>query len=224
MTDAESDIQRLMVETITEKFYAGRRRRRGTHFETLVGIIISQNTNDKNTLKAITQLRRRVGIDPDSILSAPKEEIINCLRPAGLYNVKAPRIIELARRVKEELGGSREIEKMSEEEVSKFLSKIKGIGPKTVDVFMAFSKGADIVPVDTHVSRVSKRLGIADEKDDYFKIRKKLENLLPTGKRLEAHLAIINFGRRICIARRPKCPICPVERYCPSKKLFYPLK
>ncbi|MEM3404004.1 MAG: endonuclease III [Nitrososphaeria archaeon] len=224
MTVVESEIQRSMLETITKKFYAKREIRPGTQFENLVSIIISQNTNDKNTFKAIALLRKRVGIDPDSILSASKEEIIDCLRPAGLYNVKAPRIIELAKRVKEELGDSQKIEKMNQEEVSKFLSKIRGIGPKTVDVFMAFSKGADIVPVDTHVSRISKRLGITDNRDDYFKIRSKLERLLPAGRRVEAHLAIINFGRKVCIARSPKCPICPVERYCPSKGLFYPLK
>jgi endonuclease-3 len=190
-------------------------------FKILVRTIISQNTNDRNTDKAIESLERNIGIDPNSILSASKENIVECLKPAGLYNVKAPRIINLAKILKEELEDPNKISDMTKEEVTTLLLRIKGIGPKTIDVFLALFKNEDILAVDTHVKRVSKRLGITDSKDTYFQIRKKLERLVPSGKRIRAHFSLISFGRRFCIARRPRCPICPVMRYCPSKRQFY---
>ena len=191
-------------------------------FEILVRTIISQNTNDRNTAKATELLKRNIGIDPNSILTASKENIIECLKPAGLYNVKAPRIINLAKILKEELKDPNKISDMTKEDVTNLLLRIEGIGPKTIDVFLALSKNEDVLAVDTHVKRVSKRLGITDSKDTYFQIREKLERLVPSGERIRAHFSLISFGRKICIARRPKCPICPAMQYCPSKKQFYP--
>ncbi|MEM2950558.1 MAG: endonuclease III [Nitrososphaeria archaeon] len=189
-------------------------------FETLVTTIISQNTNDKNTEKAVNLLKKEIGLDIESILLAKREKIIECLKPAGLYNIKVPRIIELAKKIKNELGDERKLDLMSDEEIIEFLSKIKGIGPKTIDIFLAFKRRRDIIPVDTHVSRVSKRLGIADKKDGYFEIRKKLEKIVPEGERLKTHFALIMFGRRVCTAKNPKCIICPVKDNCPSSKQF----
>jgi endonuclease-3 len=191
-------------------------------FKILVRTIISQNTNDRNTDKAIELLERNIGIDPNSILSASKEHIVECLKPAGLYNVKAPRIINLAKILREELKDPNKINDMTKEDVTNLLLKVKGIGPKTIDVFLALSKNEDVLAVDTHIKRVSKRLGITNSKDTYFQIREKLERLVPSGKRIRAHFSLINFGRKICIARRPKCPICPVMQYCQSKREFYP--
>lgn len=189
-------------------------------FETLVTTIISQNTNDKNTERAVELLKREIGMDVESILSAKKEKLIECLKPAGLYNVKAPRIVELAKKIKYELGDESKLDLMEDEEIEYFLSKVKGIGPKTVDIFLAFRRNRDIIPVDTHVSRVSKRLGIANKKDGYFEIRKKLEKIVPKGERVKTHFSLIMFGRKICTAKNPKCIICPVKEECPSSKQF----
>lgn len=189
-------------------------------FETLVTTIISQNTSDKNTMKAVKLLKKEVGINVESILSVEKEKIVECIKPAGLYNIKAPRIIELAKKIKYELGDERKLDLMDDDEVKEFLSKVKGVGPKTIDIFLAFKRGRDIIPVDTHVSRVSKRLGIADKGDGYFEIRKKLEEIVPEGERLRTHFALIMFGRRVCTAKKPKCIICPVKEDCPSSEQF----
>ncbi len=189
-------------------------------FETLVTTIISQNTNDKNTEKAVSRLKSEIGLNVKSILSVDREKLIECLKPAGLYNVKGPRIIELAKKIDRELGDESKLDSMDDEELRDFLSKVKGIGPKTIDIFLAFRRKRDIIPVDTHVSRVSKRLGIADNGDGYFEIRKKLEELVSEGDRLKAHFSLIAFGRKICTAKRPKCSICPVREGCPSSKQF----
>lgn len=189
-------------------------------FETLVTTIISQNTNDKNTERAVNRLKSEIGLNVKSILSVDREKLIECLKPAGLYNVKGPRIIELAKKIDRELGDESKLDSMDDEELRDFLSKVKGIGPKTIDIFLAFRRRRDIIPVDTHVSRVSKRLGVADKGDGYFEIRKKLEELVSEGDRLKAHFSLIAFGRKICTAKRPKCSICPVREGCPSSKQF----
>lgn len=222
MKKSEGERKKRVLKIIIEKVNGEWKGWSSNPLETLVGTIISQNTNDRNTEKAMELLRKEIGINLDTILSAPKEKVMECLKPAGLYNTKAPRIIELAKILKEKIGDPKKLEEMSSEDVRQFLSKIKGIGPKTVDVFLAFSRKEDVIPVDTHIKRVAKRLGFAAEKDNYYKIRENLEKSVPKGKRVKAHFALITFGREICNARQPKCPTCPVMQYCPSKKIFYP--
>ncbi|MGD0330168.1 MAG: endonuclease III [Nitrososphaeria archaeon] len=222
MKKSDGERKKRVLKIIIEKVNGGWKGWSSNPLETLVGTIISQNTNDRNTERAMELLRKEIGINLDAILSAPKEKIMECLKPAGLYNTKAPRIIELAKILKEKIGDPKKLEEMSSEDVRQFLSKIKGIGPKTVDVFLAFSRKEDVIPVDTHIKRVAKRLGFAAEKDNYFKIRENLEKFVPKGERVKAHFALITFGREICNARQPKCSTCPVMQYCPSKKIFYP--
>lgn len=222
MKKNDDERKKKVLKIILEKVNGGWEGWTSDPLETLIGTIISQNTNDRNTNKAMKLLRKKIGINLDAILSAPKEKIIECLKPAGLYNTKTPRIIGLARILKEKIGDPGELEKMSSEDVRRFLSKIKGIGPKTIDVFLAFSRKEDIIPVDTHIKRVAKRLGFVTEKEDYFKIRESIERYVPEGERVKTHFALITFGRRICVAGKPKCIICPVGRYCPSRKNYYP--
>ncbi|MCX8188566.1 MAG: endonuclease III [Nitrososphaeria archaeon] len=209
-----------IIKRIVEEMKVEKNVNNESAFETLVTTIISQNTNDKNTMKAVELLKKEIGLNIESILSAKKEKIIECLKPAGLYNVKAPRIIELAKKIKYELGDERKLDIMDDEEIKEFLSKVKGIGPKTIDIFLAFKRKRNIIPVDTHVSRVSKRLEIADKKDKYFEIRRKLEEIVPEEERLKTHFALIMFGRKICKAKKPRCMICPVKDDCPSSKQF----
>jgi endonuclease-3 len=212
--------KRELIRKIMEEMKVEREVEDTGAFETLVATIISQNTNDKNTERAVNRLKSEIRLNVKSILSADRQKLIECLKPAGLYNVKVPRIIELAKRIERELGDESKLDFMDDEELRAFLSKVKGIGPKTIDIFLAFRRKRDIIPVDTHVSRVSRRLGIADKGDGYFEIRRKLEDLVPAGDRLKAHFSLIAFGRKICTAKRPKCIICPLREECPSSKQF----
>lgn len=93
---------------------------------------------------------------------------------------------------------------------------MQGVGPKTADVVLLFSANKPTIPVDTHVNRVSKRLGLAPAKGDYEDIRLSLQSIFNPEDYLSVHLLLITLGRKYCKARRPLCQKCPVNKYCPS--------
>ena len=192
----------------------------GSPFETLIHTILSQNTNDRNSNAAMKKLRKRYKIFPYSLSRAKLKDLIPCIRSAGLYNSKGPRIIEVSRIVQNEYDGSlNEILRLPYAEAKEKLVAMPGVGPKTADIVLAFNARQPVIPVDTHISRVSKRLSIAPPNADYETIRINLEALIPKRDRIRFHLSIIEFGRNICKAPRPKCVICPINRTCPSSQL-----
>ncbi len=186
-------------------------------FDTLIQTILSQNTNDRNSDAAMKKLRERYRITPSSLSKASARRLIPCIRSAGLYTSKAPRIIEVSRIIQRNYGGSLDsILKLPYLTAKEKLMEMPGVGPKTADIVLAFNARHPVIPVDTHIARVSKRLGIASRKANYEEIRNSLEDLIPEQNRIRLHLSIIEFGRKICRAPRPKCEICPVNNTCPS--------
>lgn len=186
-------------------------------FETLVHTILSQNTNDKNSDAAMKQLRKQYRITPHALAKARVRELIPIIRSAGLYRSKAPHIIDVSKMILREYGGSlNSILKLPYNEAKEKLTAMPGVGPKTADIVLAFNANHPVIPVDTHIARVTKRLGIAPQKAQYEKIRLSLEALIPERDRIAFHLSIIEFGRNICKAPRPKCQICPINKSCPS--------
>jgi len=149
----------------------------------------------------------------DEVAEASVREIGASIKPAGLWRMKAPRIRLIARQVLE-LGGLEKILELPYEDAKRVLSSMKGIGPKTADVFLMFMRGEPVLPVDTHIFRVMQRLGFAGEQDGYEGLRRKLEEATEPEKRIKAHLALIEFGREICVARNPKCHLCPLRGIC----------
>jgi len=103
------------------------------------------------------------------------------------------------------------------DEAKKKLTSIKGIGPKTADVFLMAVKGERILPIDVHIFRIMKRLGIADKRDGYESLKTKVEAEIPPNRRMKTHLILIEFGRQICRAQNPKCEDCPIKKYCNVK-------
>jgi len=192
----------------------------GPPFETLIHTILSQNTNDRNSDAAMKKLRKRYRITPRSLSRANIRTLISCIRSAGLYTSKAPRIIEVSRIILHEYNGSlSSILELPYPEAKEKMMEMPGVGPKTADIVLAFNAKHPIIPVDTHIARVTKRLGIASTKAGYEEIRTSLEELIPRHNRIPLHLSIIEFGRNICKAPRPKCEICPVNNKCPSSIL-----
>ncbi|MBI4257417.1 MAG: endonuclease III [Thaumarchaeota archaeon] len=188
-------------------------------FENLVGTILSQNTNDRNSWQAFQTLKKKVGVDPKSLSEASVNTIRRSIRSAGLYNLKAPRIKVIAKHVKNKYPqGLETLLKQSDEEVRKSLGSFLGIGDKTIDVVLAFSGKRDIVPVDTHVRRIATRLHFTAKGASYGQIRDALEESAPLNMRRETHLALLRFGRTLCTARSPKCSQCPVKELCPSRR------
>lgn len=209
--------QKHMLRKVMRRFPAERWGGSATSFETLVGTILSQNTNDVNRDKAMARLESRFEIAPKALSQAPVGELAECIRPAGLYRVKAPRIKEVSRIILDRFGGDLDsILKREPHEARSILMELPGVGYKTADILLAFVAGHSTVPVDTHVMRVTRRLGIVRKKAGYEEIRIALESLVPARLRLRLHLSLIRFGRQICKAPTPLCPQCPVNRTCPS--------
>ncbi len=189
----------------------------GSPFETLIQTILSQNTNDRNSDAAMRKLRKRYRITPKVLSKARVRDLIPYIRTAGLYRSKAPRIKEVSRIIQEQYGGRlAPILRLPYAEAKEKLMEMPGVGPKTADILLAFVAKNPVIPVDTHIARVTKRLGIAPAKADYEKTRTSLEALIPPEDRVKLHLSIIAFGREICKAPRPRCAICPVNEWCPS--------
>ncbi len=188
----------------------------GSAFLTLVRTILSQNTNRKNTKKAFENLVSEIR-KPSEFAKADREDIVELIRPAGLYKNKSKSIKKISELVTEE--SEKELDKIlqkSPEEAREELLTLPGVGPKTADCVLLFSGGRDVLPVDTHIARISKRLGFANEDDGPEEVKDKLEPFLPEGKRGEAHLLLIELGRNYCTARNPDCIDCPLEDICPK--------
>ncbi len=185
-------------------------------FKNLVIGILSQNTNDRNSTRAYVSLSNRFKITPSSLAKANQKVIANAIRTGGLYNLKAKRIKQLAKAIdSKQRDYLKKLVKLPEEEARQELLALPGIGIKTADVFLAYCSERFVLPVDTHINRVTKRLGIAEPKANYRQVQESLLRIVPRTKRVRAHEILIMFGREICHAQRPACYVCPVERLCP---------
>jgi len=203
-----------IVKILSEKYEINEWWERYTPFETLVGIILSQRTYWKNVKTATERFGERFN-GVEDVAKANVKEIEDVIKPAGLYKVRARRIKNIAEDLVEKYDGNlNKILNLPYDEAKKKLIAIKGIGPKTADVFLMAVKGEQVLPVDVHIFRIMKRLGIAGERDDYESLRAKLESEIPAAQRTKTHLILIEFGRRICRSQNPKCEECPIKRYC----------
>jgi endonuclease-3 len=190
-------------------------------FETLIVTIVSQNTADRNTARAFERLSNRFEIKPEVLAKAETSQIEESLKTAGLYRNKAKTVKQVSRIILKDFHGSLQpILSLPLEEARKAFIQMPGIGPKTADVVLLFSTGQPTIPVDTHVNRVTKRLGFAPANGDYETIRMSLQSLYDSRDYLAIHVLLIAHGRRYCKARRPLCKQCPVNMHCPSRGLW----
>ncbi|MEA2090538.1 MAG: endonuclease III [Thermoproteota archaeon] len=189
-------------------------------FQTLIVTVISQNTADKNTAKAFENLSNRFQITPEALAKANQDEIEEAIRVAGLYRNKSQTIKRLSQIILEQFNGSLEfIHSVPLKKARKILLELPGVGPKTADVVLLFCAEKPTVPVDTHVNRVSKRLGFASSKTGYEEVRLALQSLYYPKDYLAVHLLLISLGRKYCKAGKPLCKSCPVNHLCPSKQV-----
>jgi endonuclease-3 len=181
----------------------------------LVLTILSQNTSDLNSGRAFELLRARFGT-MEAVRDAPVAEVVEVIRPAGLANQKGPRIQAVLRAITAERGALdlKFLKKLPPAEARAWLTRFNGIGPKTASIVLLFSLGLPAFPVDTHVHRVTGRLGLrpakmsADDCHTYF------EALFPPETYYAAHLNLIRHGRDVCRAPRPECGRCVLQRRC----------
>lgn len=190
-------------------------------FETLIVTIISQNTSGRNTARAFENLSKNFEITPEALANAQTDQIEACLKVAGLYRNKAKVINQVARMVHEKFGDTlNPIMALPVEEARKTLMQFPGVGPKTADVVLLFCTEKPTIPVDTHVNRVSKRLGLTSAEADYEGVRKSLQSLYSPKDYLAVHVLLISHGRKYCRARNPLCRQCPLNTLCPSRSLW----
>ncbi len=185
----------------------------------LILTVLSQNTADTNSGRAFVQMMRRYP-SWQAIADAPPEELVATIQNGGLAQQKAPRIQAILRAVAERspewnLGF---LDDLSLEEARSWLRGLPGVGPKTAACVLLFALGRPALPVDTHVERVSKRLGLIPAKATADQAHELLEAVVAPNDYYTFHMLLIKHGRRICAARKPLCERCPLVE-CPGRSL-----
>ncbi len=192
------------------------------HEEPLDGLILtllSQNTNDKNRDKAFEILKKRFP-SWDQAALASQEELEDLIRPAGLSRTKSERMLHILSNVRETFGeySLKKLRPMDKETVREYLSSLPGIGAKTIACVLLFDLEKPAFPVDTHIARFCRRMEWVEESLPPDRISSLMEAWVPPARYLGGHVNIIEHGRGLCGARKPKCGSCPVAPLCPHHK------
>jgi len=187
----------------------------GSPLDLLILTILSQNTNDVNRDRAFEALIERFPAW-ELVRDADPAEIIDAIRIAGLANQKGPRIQQVLSVISDELG---ELDLgflagYEPEEARNWLLRFKGVGPKTAAIVMLFALDMPAFPVDTHVYRVTGRLGLREAKISAEKAHKVLADIFPRDSYYDAHMNLIRHGREVCHARQPRCEQCVLTDLC----------
>lgn len=207
---------------LVEEYGESERRKPSPPLDTLVGTILSQNTNDVNRDRAYQRLRQRFP-DWSQVRDAPAEDVIEAIRSAGLANQKGPRIQKALRRISDERGelSLEFLEDLPLDQARAWLVSLDGVGPKTAAIVLLFSLGRPAFPVDTHVHRVSRRLGLIPERTSAEKAHSLLEAQLPPEWYYVFHMNLIRHGRQVCHARKPNCEMCVLTDLCDYYRRVY---
>jgi endonuclease-3 len=183
-------------------------------FELLIETVLSQRTRDENSEKAAEQLFA-IARTPKQILRLPMKKLQNLIKISGPYKQKTKRIKQISKIILEKYSGK--VPNNREE-----LMKLPGVGPKTANIVLMYGFNIPAIAVDTHVFKVSKRIGLADRKDDVEEIRKKLEKIFPRDKWYLINLGFVSFGKEICKPINPLCikdsKNCPFSGFCKAYK------
>ncbi len=195
------------------------------HAEPLDGLVLtvlSQNTNDKNRDAAFENLQKNYA-DYQEIVDSGAVELAKIIKSAGLAATKSSRIIEILRKIHEDFGeySLKNLAKFSRTQAWDYLINFKGIGVKTVACVLLFDLKMKAFPVDTHVSRITRRLGIVPEKTHADEISLLFERFVPENRCLGGHVNMIAHGRAVCHSRKPDCEICVLREICKSFGTFF---
>jgi endonuclease-3 len=211
---------RARVRRIRDRLrtYYGQPRNEPHHapLDELVLTILSQNTNDRNRDVAYARLRARFDGWAD-VAAAPVSEVEEAIRPGGISKVKSQRIQQILHVIEQEIG-SLDIgflERAPRERALEFLESLPGVGRKTAACVLLFSYDRPELPVDTHVYRVSSRLGLIRPKAPFEEAHRELLALADPADVYELHVNMLRHGRRLCRPQRPLCGECPLLRLCP---------
>jgi len=191
----------------------------GDGVSVLVDTVLSQNTSAANSDAGYRQLRRKFR-SWKQVADAPVEEVERCIRVSGLSNQKAPRIQAILRRIRDERGkiDLQFLAGAPDEEAYQYLRAFPGVGPKTACCTLLFAFGKGVFPVDTHIHRIARRLGLVRSKATAEQTHEALTPVIEPTDRYEMHVLLIEHGRRTCRAINPRCGECVLLKVCPYGK------
>jgi len=214
MSNDKKDIGRIFH--ILRKTYGFKIRRvLQDPLDTLIETILSQNTSDRNSRPAFLNLKKRFR-SWEAVRRASIPQIMSVIKPAGLYRIKSERIKNILEETRSIHGRPdlKFLKRSKQGEAESFLKGLKGVGPKTLSIVMLFSLGFPYFPVDTHIFRVTKRLGLIPKKMNIEDAHVYLRKAVLPKMMYEFHINLIMHGRSICKAGRPRCEICPLKKLC----------
>ena len=207
----------MKVDNILARAYGRKEvgRRRANPLDTLMLTILSQNTNDVNRDRAYRSLRMAYPRWED-VMGSDRRQVAKAIRVGGLANIKSERIIDVLRFINDARGqlSLEFLKRMTPAEADGWLSQMKGVGPKTRAIVMLFSLGMSAFPVDTHVHRVTKRIGLIGRGTSRERAQQELAVLIPEREYYNLHINLIEHGRAVCTARKPRCAICSIGYQC----------
>jgi endonuclease-3 len=207
------------IQLLEKEYGQSTRRRRLDPLSELIATILSQNTSDVNSGRAFDSLLSTFS-SWDRVVDAGTEEIAAAIVHGGLSRVKAPRIKAILEKIRRDKGSLdlAFLDEMPLDDARRWLQSLPGVGPKTAACVLLFSLDKPAFPVDTHVYRVSRRLGLIQNGISPDKAHRILESLVPADAVYQFHMNMVTHGRRVCRAQRPRCHECILMRVCDYAK------
>ncbi|MEW6209794.1 MAG: endonuclease III [Acidobacteriota bacterium] len=215
MTEEARESIPYVIQNLRSVYGVPVREQRLDPLDALIETILSQSTTNTNSRRAFENLKRRFPVW-DEARRARVSSIESAIRSGGLARQKSERIKRLLDEIHRRRGSLdlRFLGSAPLEEAREFLSSFKGVGPKTVACTLLFAFGREVFPIDTHIFRISRRLGLLPEKCSDEEAHRRMEDLIPQERYYEAHINLIRHGREICRPRNPLCEKCCLIDYC----------
>jgi endonuclease-3 len=206
---------RYIIQNLERAYGVPENTRRSDPLDMLVQIILSQATSDTNSHRTFDALKRRFPTW-DAALRARESTIAHTIQSGGLANQKASVIKSLLRQIKQDRGtlDLSFLHTLAPAEAVDYLSQFRGIGPKTIACTLLFACRTEVFPLDTHIFRILRRVGLIPQKCTDRRAHDIMNAVVPTGKFYSFHVNLIRHGRALCRPRDPLCERCPIVEYC----------
>ncbi|HEX8143058.1 MAG TPA: hypothetical protein VF553_10725 [Pyrinomonadaceae bacterium] len=206
---------RYIIQNLERTYGVPENSRTSDPLDMLVKIILSQATSDVNSHRTFAALKKRFP-SWEQVLRARESTLADCIRSGGLANQKAAVIRSILRQIKDDRGALdlSFLHELSAAEAIGYLSQFRGIGPKTVACTLLFACRQEVFPLDTHIFRILRRVGLIPQKCTDRRAHEIMNSLVPEGKFYSFHVNLIRHGRALCRPRDPLCERCPIVEYC----------
>lgn len=206
---------RYIIQNLERTYGVPENRRTSDPLDMLIQIILSQATSDTNSERTFAALKKRYPAW-DSLARARTSSIAATIRSGGLANQKAAVIKDLLRQIREDRGtlDLNFLQDLTPEEAVRYLSRFRGIGPKTIACTLLFACRKEVFPLDTHIFRILRRVGLIPRSCTDRRAHEIMNKLTPPGRFYSFHVNLIRHGRTLCRPREPLCERCPIVEYC----------